>query len=85
MPDHVRNPHKYTVYQFDEAVTVGGGDRSATVSGQDNDQVRAPTNIPNSPQILANKVSFKPLENENADRAIQKPCLCLSDGSPIRW
>lgn len=40
VPDHVRNPHKYTVYQFDEPVTVGGGDRSAAVSGHDNDQVR---------------------------------------------
>ena len=40
VPDHVRNPHKYTVYQFDEPVTVGGGDRAAAVSGHDNDQVR---------------------------------------------
>ena len=26
VPDHVRNPHKYTCYILDEPITVGGGD-----------------------------------------------------------
>ncbi|GFR48880.1 hypothetical protein Agub_g10823, partial [Astrephomene gubernaculifera] len=26
-PDHVRNPHRYTMYTLDEELVVGGGDR----------------------------------------------------------
>ena len=29
MPDHVRNPHKYTCYVLEEPLTVGGGDATA--------------------------------------------------------
>ncbi|KAG2451306.1 hypothetical protein HYH02_003912 [Chlamydomonas schloesseri] len=36
VPDHVRNPHKYTVYTFDEPITVGGGDRGNGRNGHSN-------------------------------------------------
>lgn len=34
VPDHVRNPHKYTCYVLDEPIIVGGGDRGSLDGGQ---------------------------------------------------
>lgn len=29
MPEHVQHPNRFTVYELDELLTVGGGDNSA--------------------------------------------------------
>jgi hypothetical protein len=34
VPDHVRNPHKYTCYTLDEPIFVGGGDRGSADEGK---------------------------------------------------
>ena len=34
MPDHVRNPHKYTCYALEEPLTVGGGGDAAADGAQ---------------------------------------------------
>ena len=32
VPDHVRNPHRYTCYTLDEPILVGGGDQGSTAA-----------------------------------------------------
>ena len=32
MPDHVRNPQRYTCYDLGESITVGGGDQGASAA-----------------------------------------------------
>ena len=39
MPDHVRNPHKYTCYALEEPLTVGGGDATANGAQAEMEQV----------------------------------------------
>lgn len=41
VPDHVLNPHKYTVYTFDEPVTVGSGGGAAEAAGTTADRANA--------------------------------------------
>ncbi|KAK9828165.1 hypothetical protein WJX74_001249 [Apatococcus lobatus] len=60
VPDHVRNPHKYTVYQFDEPITVGGGDRAAAVSGHDNDQAARAALAAARQMIMQNEAADEP-------------------------
>ena len=39
VPDHVKNPSRYTCYVLDEAITVGGGDRQTGVEQAELKQV----------------------------------------------
>lgn len=45
VPDHVRNPHKYTCYVLDEPLIVGGGDAGAGESQRDLQQVWKPISV----------------------------------------
>lgn len=41
VPDHVKNPQRYTCYVLDEPITVGGGDQgTATADGGQADMER---------------------------------------------
>ena len=33
MPDHVKNPERYTCYDLGESITIGGGDQGSSADG----------------------------------------------------
>ncbi|MEW5304143.1 MAG: hypothetical protein WDW38_003504 [Sanguina aurantia] len=77
VPDHVRNPNRYTVYSFDESLVVGGGEKAAASQHvDDSTEAAAPAYIPaahrataaTSPQTIPARPDVSSMESLDTEQ-----------------